>query len=133
MNFILDLTSKVFKWAFKNPTYILMIIIISYFGFQYMENQSLKAQNKALETQIEEVQTTLTQTTENLDRLDNIEQIVQGTTNTQTIIRERIRNVPVNEEDRPFVTDPGLLARVDIMRDYQESYKSERYTTSDDK
>lgn len=129
MSFII----KILKWNLLNPGYMIILILAAYFTFQFIENKNLKAQNQALETRIEEVQTTLNQTQVNIQRLENIEQIVQGTTNTQTIIRERIRDVPVNEEDRPFVNDPGLLARASIMRDYQQSYQSERYSPTNNK
>lgn len=38
----------------------------------------------------------------------------------QTSTKDKINNVPVQANDRPF-SDPGLLGRASILRDYQEA------------
>jgi len=81
--------------------------------------------------QIESLQVDLTQLNTNFDAyksnvvtVDDIQSLQSTTVRTQYEVRERIRNVPVIAEDRPFIVDPGLLDRVDIMRTHQESYSS---------
>lgn len=58
--------------------------------------------------------------------VDSIRDLQLETTNTQVIVRDRIRDVPVKAEDRPFVDDPGLLDRASIMRNHQAEYTSPR-------
>ena len=54
--------------------------------------------------------------------IDNFMNKYKNTVQNQTTIEETIQNVPVKNTDRPFVTDPGLVTRVGIMRHAQESY-----------
>ena len=96
------------------------------------ENGRIKAENAQLEAQVETIQQENKDTKENLEKIDILQQQSSQIRNTQTIIRERIRDVPVNEEDRPFANNPGLLDRIDVMRDYQQSYRSRSEPATDE-
>lgn len=111
-------------WILKNPVPVLGALLLALFLYQNHQVKSLKAENLNLKTEISQVKVDQKTTLDNVRRLDNLETAIANTRSTQTIIRERIQDVPVLGEDRPFVSDPALLDRADIMRDTQERYKS---------
>jgi hypothetical protein len=115
---------NIFGWIIKNPLPILVLVIACFIYFQMIETNRLKIENQSLETRIESVQKENKDIRTNLDIVNTIQQQNSQVRDTQTIIRERIRDVPVYEEDRPFANNPGLLDRIDVMRDYQQSYRS---------
>ncbi len=79
-----------------------------------------------LQDDLSKMSDTFTEYKENAVTVDSIRDLQIKTTNTQVIVRDRIRDVPVKAEDRPFVDDPGLLDRASIMRDHQAQYTSPR-------
>lgn len=125
MSFLLGIGS----WFMKNPMFLIIAAVASLIAFQNFQISSLKSENSKAKNEIAQIKVDQKATALNLDRIDLIQQQQSQTRNTQTIIRERIVNVPVKGIDRPFVDDPGLLDRADVMREHQRSYKE---TTTND-
>lgn len=111
-------------WVLKNPVPVLGTIFVAFFLWTMAENKSLKAKNEDIKGQLEHVQEEQQKTQENISRVDGIQSEMQRTRSSQSTVRERIREVPVKGEDRPFINDPGLLDRIDVMRNHQQSYRS---------
>lgn len=116
-----------------NMTLVLIVVtLIAVLGtgfFIYragVTNERNSNQITQLEGQLTTLNTTFTDFKTNAVTVDSIRDLQIETTNTQVIVRDRIRDVPVKAEDRPFVDDPGLLDRASIMRDHQAGYTSAR-------
>ena len=114
----------ILTWILGNPIKVLSIAVAAFVVFQFFEVRRLRDANADMKTEITQLQTDQKELLKNVGRIDALELSIANTRSTQTIIRERVNNVPVLAEDRPFVNDPGMLDRADIMRDAQERYKS---------
>ncbi len=125
------LVTKGAGWLMAKPMLIAGALFLAFVTYQFLENRHLKEANADFKAEISVVRQEVKDTQENLTRVDTIQSANAGTRNTQTIIRERIQNVPVASTDRPFVDDPGLLDRVDVMRDHQRSYGQRQQPTAD--
>ncbi len=125
------LVTKGAGWLMSKPMLIAGIVFLSFVTYQFFENRHLKEANADFKVEIAAVQKEVADTQQNLTRVDTIQSANAGVRNTQTIIRERIQNVPVASTDRPFVDDPGLLDRIDVMRDHQRAYGSGEQSATD--
>lgn len=124
--------TKVFfsKLNLKLILLVVAIIAVIVLGFSIYQS-GVNAEKSA--NQIEDLKEEVAQSNANIENLkknvvtvDDIQNLQQTTVRTQYEIRERVRNVPVLAEDRPFVADPGMLDRADIMRSHQESYATKQ-------
>lgn len=122
---------KILGFVIGNPLLVIVPMIIGAFAFLYFQNQSLSASNKKMKDEIAVIKEDAKNTEENINRVDAIQQSSANIRNTHTIIRERMNNVEVLGEDRPFVSDPGLLDRARILRDYQRSVQAGSGSTAD--
>ena len=61
----------------------------------------------------------------NSSNLDVLSEAKSQTQANQNQVRGRINNVPVGKSDQPF-TDPNLLSRARILREYQQSRTAAR-------
>ncbi len=123
----------IFGHIVKNiQVYLMVAIVAAVMGagyFIYSTGAKVEAQRNEIEnlsTQLTTLSTTFNEYKKNAVTVENINELKRQTTNTQYLVRDRIRDVPVKAEDRPFVADPGLLDRVDIMREHQTQYTSPR-------
>lgn len=124
---------RVFSKAKANITLILIIIaVIGVLGSGFLiyragvTTERNGNQIEKLQGELSEMNQSFTNYRANAVTVDSIRDLQLKTTNTQVIVRDRIRDVPVKAEDRPFVDDPGLLDRASIMRNYQAEYTSPR-------
>lgn len=122
-----------FGHIFKNiQLYLMLAVVAAVIGagfFIYNTGAKVEAQRgeiKELTTQLDKLNTTFEDYKKNAVTVENINELKRQTTNTQYVVKDRIRDVPVKAEDRPFVADPGLLDRVDIMREHQAQYTTPR-------
>lgn len=121
------MVSKLFSFFGGKIQLILIVGVISILTigtFSLIRLGAIQSENKQLQKDIIAVTESFNEYKKNALTVEKIEEIKMNTIHTQNTIRETIRDVPVNAEDRPFITDPGLNDRVDIMRQYQEKYTS---------
>lgn len=115
----------IFGWIFKNPIPVLIVIALAVFGWTWFDNQRLKKENEAIKDEIALVVDKQEVTQDNIVRVDDIQNEIARIRQGQADIRNRIDEIQVTEEDRPFANNPGLLDRVDVMRDHQQSVPRE--------
>lgn len=108
-------------WILKNPISVMVALAVALFVYTWNENKSLKQDNADLSVAVQTLEDEVELTKENLGRVDTLQNEIARIRRNQGTIRENIDDIPANEDDRPFVNNPGLLDRVDIMRDYQRS------------
>lgn len=130
---MLGFFTGLFGHIVKNiQVYLMVAIVAAVMGagyFIYNTGAKVEAQRNEIEnlsTQLTTLSATFDDYKKNAVTVENINELKRQTTNTQYLVRDRIRDVPVKAEDRPFVTDPGLLDRVDIMREHQAQYTTPR-------
>lgn len=114
--------SAIISLAATIITVVGVVAFIYWAGGQVASN---KAEIRELKANLEAAQKEYETFKGNVITVDNIAEYAKNTVHTQQIIRERIQNVEVKGEDRPYVDDPGLLERARIMREYQQAYRSD--------
>lgn len=104
-----------------------VLAVLTILGFIYWAGgqvESNKAKIAQLENDLAASKQAFESFKDNVITVDNISEYANKHTHTQQIIRERIQNVEVKGDDRPYRDDPGMLERARIMRDYQHTYKT---------
>lgn len=127
MGFLLGLGG----WVLKNPVPIMIALAVGLFAWTWNENKSLKAKNEDLATAVSTLERDAADTKLNLDRIGDLESEIARVRRNQGSVRTIINEIPANEDDRPFVDNPGLLDRVDVMRDHQRTVPRRDGTESD--
>lgn len=108
-------------WILKNPVPVMVALVVALFAYTWNENKSLKAENKEMADAVQILEDEAETTKENLGRIDDLQNEIARVRNNQGRVRNTINEIPANEDDRPFVDNPGLLDRIDVMRDHQQS------------
>jgi len=108
-------------WILKNPVPVMIALAVALFAYTWNENKNLKAENKEMAAAVQTLEDEAILTQENLGRIDDLQNEIARVRNNQGRIRNTINEIPANEDDRPFVDNPGLLDRIDVMRDHQQS------------
>ncbi len=108
-------------WVLKNPVPVMVALAVALFAYTWNENKSLKAENKEMAAAVKILEDEAIITQENLGRIDDLQNEIARVRNNQGRVRNTINEIPANEDDRPFVDNPGLLDRIDVMRDHQQS------------
>lgn len=108
-------------WILKNPVPVMVALAVALFAYTWNENKSLKAENKEMADAVQILEDEAETTKENLGRIDDLQNEIARVRNNQGRVRNTINEIPANEDDRPFVDNPGLLDRIDVMRDHQQS------------
>ena len=108
-------------WILKNPVPVMVALAVALFAYTWNENKSLKAENKEMADAVKILEDEAIITQENLGRIDDLQNEIARVRNNQGRVRNTINEIPANEDDRPFVDNPGLLDRIDVMRDHQQS------------
>lgn len=117
MSFLLGLGG----WALKNPIPIMVALALALFAYTWNENKKLKDENKEMAVAVQTLKDEALATQENLGRIDGLQNEIARVRRNQGTVRETINEIPANEDDRPFVSNPGLLDRIDVMRDHQRT------------
>lgn len=113
------LLSNIVGFFTKNPMLLIIMAVAGWITFQNFQVDRLKGENADLKEEVAQLAIDSEAVKKNLEAISIIQEEMAKTRSTQTVIRERIINVPVKAEDRPFVDDPGLLDRAGVMRDHQ--------------
>jgi hypothetical protein len=108
-------------WILKNPVPVMVALAVTLFAYTWNENKSLKEENKEMAAAVETLEAEAIITQENLGRIDDLQNEIARVRRDQGRVRNTINEIPANEDDRPFVGNPGLLDRIDVMRDHQRS------------
>lgn len=108
-------------WILKNPVPVMVALAVALFAYTWNENKNLKAENKEMADAVQILEDEAETTKENLGRIDDLQNEIARVRNNQGRVRNTINEIPANEDDRPFVDNPGLLDRIDVMRDHQQS------------
>ena len=108
-------------WVLKNPIPIMVALAVALFAYTWNENKSLKDKNEDLAASVQTLQDEAETTKLNLGRIDDLQNEIARVRNNQGRVRNTINEIPANEDDRPFVDNPGLLDRIDVMRDHQRT------------
>lgn len=108
-------------WILKNPIPVMVALAVALFAYTWNENKNLKDENKEMAAAVQTLEEEAETTKENLGRIDDLQNEIARVRNNQGRIRNTINEIPANEDDRPFVDNPGLLDRIDVMRDHQQS------------
>jgi len=108
-------------WILKNPVPVMVALAVALFAYTWNENKNLKDENKEMAAAVQTLEEEAATTKENLGRIDDLQNEIARVRNNQGRVRNTINEIPANEDDRPFVNNPGLLDRIDVMRDHQQS------------
>lgn len=108
-------------WILKNPVPVMVALAVALFAYTWNENKNLKDENKEMAAAVKTLEDEAIITQENLGRIDDLQNEIARVRNNQGRVRNTINEIPANEDDRPFVDNPGLLDRIDVMRDHQQS------------
>jgi cell division protein FtsB len=108
-------------WILKNPIPVMVALAVALFAYTWNENKNLKDENKEMAAAVKTLEDEAIITQENLGRIDDLQNEIARVRNNQGRVRNTINEIPANEDDRPFVDNPGLLDRIDVMRDHQQS------------
>lgn len=117
MGFLLGLGG----WILKNPVPVMVALAIALFAYTWNENKNLRDENKEMADAVQTLEQDAAITKENLGRIDDLQNEIAKVRRNQGRVRSNINEIPANENDRPFVDNPGLLDRIDVMRDYQQT------------
>jgi cell division protein FtsB len=117
MGFLLGIAG----WILKNPIPVMVALAVALFAYTWNENKNLKDENKEMAAAVKTLEDEAIITQENLGRIDDLQNEIARVRNNQGRVRNTINEIPANEDDRPFVDNPGLLDRIDVMRDHQQS------------
>lgn len=108
-------------WILKNPIPVMVALAVALFAYTWNENKSLKQKNADMAVAVKALEDEAITTQENLGRIDGLQNEIARVRRNQGTVRETINEIPANEDDRPFVNNPGLLDRIDVMRDHQRT------------
>lgn len=118
-------------WIFKNPIPIMVALAVALFAYTWNENKSLKDKNEDLAASVQVLEDEAETTKLNLSRIDDLQNEIARVRRNQGRVRNTINEIPANEDDRPFVANPGLLDRIDVMRDHQRTVPRQDAASTD--